>query len=134
VAQTRPTKTDFVKFGNSIGSSVDYPNRHRKVKGGAVKDFNSIWLGKADAARNSGNHLGVIAVPSDASIEAGGETFYDHFTRVLGISDFQLNTPFAGGSANTVKNGYPLDPERLGVFFTELVDVWMERTGLVSMK
>jgi len=114
-------------FGKSIGSSVDYPNRHRKVKGGAVKDFNSIWLERADAARKSGNHLGVIAVPSADTIEAGGETFYDHFTRVLGISDFQLNTPFAGGSANTVKTGYPLDPERLGVFFTELVDVWMEQ-------
>ena len=114
-------------FGKSIGSSVDYPNRHRKVKGGAVEEFNSIWLEKANAARDNGNHLGVIAVPSADTIEAGGEAFYNYFTQVLGISDFQLNTPFAGGPANAVKNGYPLDPERLGEFYTELVDVWMEQ-------
>jgi len=114
-------------FGNSIGSSVDYPNRHRKVKGGSPEDFNSLWLKKATAARNAGNELGIISIPSKDTLEAGAEAFYNYFTQDLGINDFQLNTPFAGGPANTVKDGFPLDPERLGLFFTQLIDIWMDR-------
>ena len=114
-------------FGKSIGSSADYPNLHRKVRGGTVRGFNELWLEKADEARNAGNHIGVIAIPSSETLEAGGEAFYDYFTRVLGINDFQINTPFAGGPPNAVKNGFPLDPEQLGLFCKELIDIWMDR-------
>lgn len=114
-------------FGNSIGSSVDYPNQHRKVKGKSPEDFNPFWAAKADVARKDGNHLGIIAIPSMETLAAGAEAFYEYFTRELGITDFQLNTPFAGGPVNAVKEGFPLDPERLGQFFTELIDIWMAR-------
>jgi len=114
-------------FGKSIGSSVDYPNCHRKVKGGSPDNFNPIWLEKADMARCTGNHIGVISIPSTKTLEAGAEAFYDYFTKRLGITDFQLNSPFAGGPANRVKAGYPLDPEQLGLFFTQLIDIWMAR-------
>lgn len=114
-------------FGKSIGSSADYPNRHRKVKGGSPEAFNPLWRKRADEARNAGNHLGVISIPSLETLEAGAEKFYDYFTQNLGLSDFQLNTPFAGGPANAVKAGFPLDPIRLGQFFTQLIDIWMER-------
>ena len=114
-------------FEKSIGSSVDYPNRHRRVKGGTPESFNPLWLERAEAARNAGNRIGVISIPSSKTLEAGAGAFYDYFTRTLGITDFQLNTPFAGGPTNTVKAGFPLDPERLGLFFTQLIDIWMAR-------
>jgi uncharacterized protein len=114
-------------FENSIGSSVDFPNRHRKVKGASPEGFNPLWYEKAAAARHAGNHIGVISIPSTHTLEAGAEAFYDYFTQDLGITDFQLNTPFAGGPANAVKAGFPLDPERLALFFTQLVDIWMAR-------
>lgn len=114
-------------FANSIGSSLDYPNQHRKVKGGSPEDFNQLWAVKANAARKAGNHIGIIAIPSMATLAAGAEAFYEYFTRELGFIDFQLNTPFAGGPVNSVKKGFPLAPERLGHFFTELIDIWMAR-------
>ena len=114
-------------FGNEIGSSVDYPNRHRKAKGGHPEDFNPFWLKKADAARKAGNRLGVIAIPGEETLHAGAEKFYDYFTRFLRLDDFQLNNPFPGGTSNAVKQGFPLDPERLGLFYTKLVDIWMEK-------
>lgn len=114
-------------FEKGIGSSVDYPNRHRKVKGGTPESFNPLWLERAEAARNAGNHIGVISIPSSKTLEAGAAAFYDYFTQTLGITDFQLNTPFAGGPINMVKAGFPLDPERLGLFFTQLIDIWMAR-------
>jgi uncharacterized protein len=97
-------------FGGAIGSSVDYPNRHRKAKGGTPRQFNALWLARADAAREAGNHLGVIALPSRRTLEAGAEAFYRYFTEELGLTDFQLNTPFAGGAVNAVKGEFPPGP------------------------
>jgi len=45
----------------------------------------------------------------------------------LGIPEFQVNTPFPGGPSNRVKDGYPLDPDRLAGFLLDLAAVWLER-------
>jgi radical SAM protein with 4Fe4S-binding SPASM domain len=45
----------------------------------------------------------------------------------MGLMDFQVNTPFPGGEPSEAKSGLPLDVDRLGRFFVELTDVWLER-------
>ncbi len=114
-------------FGGSIGSSLDYPNLHRKVVGGAPEEFNRRWLEGFRLAREAGIHVGVIAIPNDKTLSVGAEAFYTYFVDELGVTDFQINTPFAGGRRNATKDGFPLDPVRLGRFLSELADVWLDR-------
>jgi uncharacterized protein len=45
----------------------------------------------------------------------------------LGITDFQINTPFPGGSPNEVKMGFPLKTHRLSRFLADLATIWMDR-------
>lgn len=114
-------------FGNSVGSSMDYPNLHRKLKSGGPRDFDRIWSRNVQEAREAGIEVGVIAIPNHRTLEMGAERFYSHFVDELGITDFQINTPFPGGSANDVKMSYPLATEPLSAFLSDLAHVWMER-------
>jgi uncharacterized protein len=114
-------------FGNSVGSSMDFPNLHRKLKRGGLKDYDRVWTRNVRAATEAGIEVGVIAIPNEGTLEMGAERFYSHFVDELGIRDFQINTPFPGGSANKVKMGYPLDTEPLSGFLADLAAIWMER-------
>jgi uncharacterized protein len=114
-------------FGNSVGSSMDFPNLHRKLKGGGPNEYARIWARNVREAIEAGVEVGVIAIPNERTLEMGAERFYSHFVDELGITDFQINTPFPGGSVNDVKMGYPLDTERLSGFLADLAAVWMER-------
>ncbi|MDM8539501.1 radical SAM protein [Desulfococcaceae bacterium HSG9] len=114
-------------FDNSVGSSMDYPNRHRKLPGGSAADFNAVWIRNVRQAQDAGIHIGVIALPDAETLQRGAENLYSYFTEELNITDFQINTPFAGGPADASKTGYPLDTERLTQFLTELADIWAER-------
>jgi uncharacterized protein len=114
-------------FGNSVGSSMDLPNLHRKLKRGSPKEYDRIWARNVREATEAGIEMGVIAIPNEQSLEMGAERFYSHFVEELGIRDFQINTPFPGGSVNDVKIGYPLDTERLSGFLADLAAVWMDR-------
>jgi radical SAM protein with 4Fe4S-binding SPASM domain len=114
-------------FGNSVGSSMDFPNLHRKLKGGSPQEYARIWSRNVREAQEAGIEVGVISIPNEQTLEMGAERFYSYFVDHLGITDFQINTPFPGGSLNDTKKGYPLDIRRLGDFLADLATVWMER-------
>ena len=113
-------------FGNSVSTSMDFPNLYRKIGGGTPEDFSETWLRNVAEARAAGIQVGLIAIPSEATLELGAERFYSHFADELGIIDFQVNTPFAAGPPNVTKQDYPLDPGRLGGFLTDLADIWAD--------
>ena len=114
-------------FGNSVGSSMDVPNLHRKIKDGVPEEYERLWIRKVREARACGIKVSVIAIPNDQTLQIGAERLYSYFVDELGISDVQVNTPFPGGSSNQVKDGYPLDAERLGRFLLDLARVWLDR-------
>lgn len=114
-------------FGGSVGTSMDYPNLYRKMFRGGPDDYTRIWTRNVQAAREAGIGVGVISVPNKATLELGAESFYSFFVEELGITDFQVNTPFPGGEQNDTKRDLALENEELSRFFIELTDVWIER-------
>lgn len=115
-------------FGNSVGSSMDFPNLHRKLKGGCgPPKYEKIWTRNIKEAVKAGIHLGVISIANEQTFELGAERFYSHFVDELGITDFQINTPFPGGPGNDVKKGFPVEADRLSQFLLDLADIWMKR-------
>jgi len=114
-------------FGNRLGTSMDFPNHHRKLLNGSAADYTHRWERKLRAARAAGIQVSVIALPSAATLALGAERFYEYFVEELGIVDFQLNTPFPGGESNAVKRDLGLDLDDLIAFQQELVEIWMER-------
>lgn len=115
-------------FGNSVGTSLDYPNRHRKLLGQSPDSYNAIWGRRVQEARAAGIEVQVIAVPNQATLEIGAERFYAYFADELGISDFQVNTPFPGGEATAAKQELPVaEVAKLTRFYLDLAEVWLER-------
>jgi len=114
-------------FGNSVGTSMDYPNLHRKMFHGGPDDYTRLWYRNVQAARAAGIDLSVIAVANQGTLSVGAERFYSYFVDELQIHNFQVNTPFPGGEENDVKKSMPLDVEDLARFFIDLTNVWLER-------
>lgn len=113
-------------FGNSVGTSLDYPNLHRKLLGKGPETYNALWARRVQEARAAGIEVQVIAVPNQATLEIGAERFYRHFVDELGITDFQVNTPFPGGEETAAKRALPVgEVEKLSRFYTELADIWL---------
>lgn len=121
----KPVITEM--FGNSLGTSMDFPNLHRRVKGGTPQQYQDLWERKVLEAREAGIEIGVIAIPNAGTVEAGAEAFYSYFVDRLGIRDFQVNTPFPGGMSKAVKCAHPLETEDLSRFLLELADIWEKR-------
>jgi uncharacterized protein len=113
-------------FNGSVGTSMDYPNIHRKLFKGGPEAYTKLWTKRLHEARAAGIKIGVIAVLHQASLEAGAERFYRYFTEDLGLDDFQVNTPFSGGPAKDVEGGFQLDSGQLAHFLGELFDIWMQ--------
>jgi radical SAM protein with 4Fe4S-binding SPASM domain len=115
-------------FGNSVGTSLDYPNRYRKLLGQTPDSYNEIWGRRVREARAAGIEVQVIAVPNQATLDLGADRFYAHFVDELGITDFQVNTPFPGGESNIAKQQLPVaEVEKLSRFYLDLAEVWLER-------
>jgi len=114
-------------FGNSVGSSMDFPNLHRKLTAGGPGEYEALWMRKVREAQEAGIRVSVIALPNKQTLEMGAERFYSRFVDELEISEFQVNTPFPGGSSNRVKDGYPLDSDALAAFLLDLAAIWLER-------
>ena len=114
-------------FGNGVGTSMDFPNLHRKLFNGSAKDYTRIWERNVKAARDHGIRIGAIAVPNQATIKVGAEQFYSYFVDQLGFDSFQVNTPFPGGAQNEAKRSLGLDVDELGAFMADLAEVWLER-------
>src|SRR5215470_7138674 len=83
-------------FGNSVGTSMDFPNLHRKLFNGSASDYTRIWKYNVQAALAAGIGIGVIAVPNQATLDVGAESVYSYFVDEIGVNSFQVNTPFPG--------------------------------------
>jgi radical SAM protein with 4Fe4S-binding SPASM domain len=114
-------------FGNSVGTSMDFPNLHRKLFNGSASDYTRIWKYNVQVALAAGIQMAVIAVPNEATLDVGAEKFFSYFVDEVGVNSFQVNTPFPGGEQNDIKRSLGLDVDRLGQFFVDLTDVWLER-------
>lgn len=114
-------------FGNSVSTSLDYPNLHRKVAGRGPEHYDALWERNLRMARAAGIDVKVISVINQATLDIGAEAFWTYFVDQLGVYDFQVNTPFPGGEINAVKEGMTLDVEALARFHCELADIWLER-------
>ena len=114
-------------FQGSLGTSMDYPNQHRKLFKGGTEAYTRLWTRKLKDAQTTGIKVGVIAVLHRGSLAAGPERFYRYFTEELGLTDFQVNTPFPGGPAAEVEGAFQLDSGELAAFLSGLFDIWIER-------
>ena len=114
-------------FGGSLGTSMDFPNLHRKTFTGGAENYSAIWTARLKQAQAAGLEIGVIAVLHQGSLDAGADAFYRYFTEELGLTSFQVNTPFPGGPAQAVAAEFDLDKAALAGFLGELFDIWMER-------
>ncbi|NEV64330.1 radical SAM/SPASM domain-containing protein [Thiorhodococcus minor] len=114
-------------FDNSVSTSLDYPNLYRKLPGRSPEHYDALWASKVRMARSAGIDVKVISVLNRATLEIGAERFYEHLVDALGVTDFQINTPFPGGEANTAKQALELDVAALARFHCELADIWLER-------
>ena len=114
-------------FGNTVGTSMDFPNRHRRVAGGTPEAYTERWTRNVRKVRDAGVGVGVIAIPGAETLDLGAEAFYSFFVNEVGVCDFQVNPPFPGGRKNETKSGLPLEAQRLGDFLVDLTDLWLER-------
>jgi uncharacterized protein len=114
-------------FGNSVGTSMDFPNLYRKTKHGTPEQYTAIWSRNVRAAREAGIQVGVIAIPNKGTLQVGAERFYAYFVDELGLTDFQINTAFSGGEVNAAKQESILDMDELSRFYVDLTKVWVER-------
>jgi uncharacterized protein len=114
-------------FSGSLGTSMDFPNLHRKLFKGGAQAYTALWTRRLEEARAAGIQVGVIAVLHQGSLDAGPERFYSYYAEELGLDDFQVNTPFPGGPAKQVEGAFSLETAALARFLGDLFDVWMER-------
>jgi len=117
----------FSMFGGSLGTSMDFPNLHRKLFSGSADAYTAIWTQRLREAQAAGLEIGVIAVLHQGSLDAGPDAFYRYYTEELGLKSFQVNTPFPGGPAKAVEAEFDLDKTALAEFLAGLFDIWMER-------
>ena len=114
-------------FGNTVGTSMDFPNLHRKLFNGSASDYTRIWKNNIQRALDSGIGIGVIAVPNQATLDEGAEKFYSYFADDVGVQSFQVNTPFPGGTTNDAKRSLGMELAQLAGFFADLTEVWFAR-------
>jgi radical SAM protein with 4Fe4S-binding SPASM domain len=114
-------------FGNSISTSVDYPNQYRRLRGQSPDNYNTIWARRVKMARADGIDIKAISVLNQGTLDIGAERYYEHMVDELGVTDFQINTPFPGGAGNDVKDSLPLAVDDMARFHCDLADVWLER-------
>ena len=114
-------------FGNSVGTSMDFPNLYRRAKGRPPEHYTDLWTRNVQTAREAGIQIGVIAIPNKETLRLGAERFYSYFVDELQITDFQVNTSFSGGEQNESKQESILEMDGLSRFFAELCQVWVER-------
>jgi radical SAM protein with 4Fe4S-binding SPASM domain len=114
-------------FGNSVGTSMDYPNLYRKAKNKGPEHYTEIWTRNVREARSAGIQIGVISIPNKETVRLGAERFYSYFVDELEITDFQINTSFSGGEMNDAKQESILEMDGLAGFFADLTRIWVER-------
>jgi radical SAM protein with 4Fe4S-binding SPASM domain len=114
-------------FNNSVGTSMDFPNRHRRMPGGTPEAYTERWTRSVRELRQAGVNIGVISVPNAETLEMGAQALYTFLVDETGVGNFQINSPFPGGRVNDVKRSLPLDARALGRFLVDLMDLWLLR-------
>src|SRR5262249_41441416 len=114
-------------FGNSVGTSMDYPNLYRRAKRGTPANYTKLWSRNIKRAQDAGIRIAVISIPNKGTLEIGADKFYSYFVDDLGITDFQINTSFSGGEENESKQESILDMNGLSKFMVELALIWADR-------
>jgi radical SAM protein with 4Fe4S-binding SPASM domain len=109
-------------FGGSVGTSMDFPNDHRRLKNGSTTQYTRVWLEAVARARGAGLQVSVIAVLHEGSLRAGPDAFLRFFAETAGIDDLQINLPFPGGPG---EGGDTLEPAAASRFLGALLDLWM---------
>ena len=110
-------------FGSSLGTSMDYPNSHRRLKNGSTEQYTRLWLKAVKEAQSAGIDVGLIAVLHQDTLKSDPVDFYRFFTETAGIGDFQVNMPFPGGPN---EGAGTLDVEPLSKFLLGLLEVWLQ--------
>ena len=113
-------------FNNQCGSSLDFPNLHRRVKGMSPDGFNDLWLRRYREASANGIGVGVISLPNRKTFEMGAEAFYAYYTETVGLRGFQVNAPFPGVAAGSSER-LAVNGEEYGKFACDLIDVWLKQ-------
>ena len=108
-------------FNGAVGTSMDHPNDHRRLKDGSTERYTAAWLDAVASAKGAGLQVSVIAVLHEGSLRAGAEAFLRFFAESAHIDDLQVNLPFPGGPGH---GGHTLDAERTSRFLVELLDAW----------
>ena len=109
-------------FGGNVGTSMDVPNDHRRLKNGSTERYTEVWLESVARARDAGLHVSAIAVVHAGTLHAGAEEFLRFFSERARIGEVQVNLPFPGGPG---RGGDTLAAEPLSGFLVELIDRWM---------
>src|SRR5258705_9310568 len=65
-------------FGNSVGTSMDFPNLYRRAKNRPPEEYTAIWTRNVREARDAGIQIGVIAIPNSETVRLGAERFYSY--------------------------------------------------------
>ena len=110
-------------FEGAVGTSMDYPNDHRRLRNGSTEQYTEVWLDAVRDAQEAGLKVTVIAVLHAGSLRAGAEEFLRFFADSAGIDDVQVNLPFPGGPSKG--GGDILEPTDVSRFLGELLDVWL---------
>ena len=110
-------------FDSSLGTSMDYPNSHRRLKNGSTEQYTKLWLKAVKEAQSAGIDVGLIAVLHQDTLNSDPADFYRFFTETAGIGDFQVNMPFPGGPN---EGAGTLDVEPLSKFLLGLLEVWLK--------
>src|SRR6185436_14817593 len=58
-------------FGNSVGTSMDFPNLYRRAKGRPPEHYTDLWTRNVQTAREAGIQIGVIAIPNKETLRLG---------------------------------------------------------------
>ena len=119
-AQWEPVVRDM--FGGSIGTSMDYPNEHRRLKNGSTTRYTEVWLEAVGKARAANLQVSAIAVLHEGSLSAGPDAFLRFFAETAGVTDLQVNLPFPGGPG---EGGDTLATGPLSDFLVGLIGAWV---------
>jgi radical SAM protein with 4Fe4S-binding SPASM domain len=110
-------------FDSALGTSMDYPNSHRRLKNGSTEQYTRLWLKAVKEAQSAGIDVGLIAVLHQDTLNSDPVEFYRFFTETAGIGDFQVNMPFPGGPN---EGAGTLEVEPLTKFLLGLLEVWLK--------
>jgi radical SAM protein with 4Fe4S-binding SPASM domain len=103
-------------FSVGMGSSLDYPNMHRKFGKLTGDDYNNHWIKNYRALKDDGLTVSTIAVANRQTLRTKPREFCDYFHKHVGIDGMQINFPFGGD--------FWLDPTDLGEWLLRLLDIW----------